>query len=368
MEYEQIRNKVDYYKQRYGNYKILYCNNCDIKFTANGVYYGKDGCKIPEHCYIVSHHSDINNNNNSNNNNNNSNNNHNHNRNSTKSPAVTIVKKTHSFNTVKSLPTPKIDNPPKRNDNYYNPNDNVLRQNNNSHNQNDNPYKYNDNYHIKSDNDKNNNDNNNNNNNSSSDNSGGNQDSEYNNAIISNNDNNDNNNNLDKKPYINDKDGVPFCHKCNVLTIDENGVKWGFEDVVCKIETEYCDKQHDNYPPLRGDDMIRICIGCNYTKVEQDKTMWGQEKNEKCRVISSRCPNANVSDYQFCKGCNVVSTGNDYCLFGYEEGPCIINEIECGILSDSRFLHYLKRSKGYSLSRSFILMGTLILTTVIILS
>jgi len=38
-----------------------------------------------------------------------------------------------------------------------------------------------------------------------------------------------NNNDGDKKFFNIDKDGIPFCHSCHVLTIDDNGIKWGYE-------------------------------------------------------------------------------------------------------------------------------------------
>jgi len=95
--------------------------------------------------------------------------------------------------------------------------------------------------------------------------------------------------------------------------------------------------------------------------------MWGDEDGEQCRVISSRCPNANVSDYKFCKGCSIVNTGKDYCLFGYENGdPCIINEIECGYYNEARFFKKID-SKGYSFSKNYVLMTTLILATILFL-
>jgi len=70
-------------------------------------------------------------------------------------------------------------------------------------------------------------------------------------------------------------------------------------------------------------------------------TWWNKEENEECRIIPSRCPNPEFFKYYpYCKGCEIKGMGNDYCLYGEETGPCIIDEAICDIRdkdNDSRF-------------------------------
>ena len=77
--------------------------------------------------------------------------------------------------------------------------------------------------------------------------------------------------------------------------------------------------------------------------------MWNVEENEKCRIIPSRCPNPNFAFYPFCEGCEIVNLGTDYCLYGDESGPCIIDENKCGYKDKENDTRFVKRSTSASI-------------------
>eukprot|EP00833_Pecoramyces_ruminatium_P009342 jgi/Orpsp1_1/1183374/evm.model.c7180000084896.1 len=162
-----------------------------------------------------------------------------------------------------------------------------------------------------------------------------------NNNNINNNGNNNNNNSVDLN--------IVLCPDCEILATDENGEFWGFlhkENKSCKIDTVLCEKnvtRRLEIPLRKGNDGTTICQTCVRDESLdniKDSLMWSTENGEKCRIITSLCPNQKLSKHPICAGCIVSGTGTDYCLFGYEDNqPCIINEVLCGI-PDTRFRKY----------------------------
>jgi len=141
-----------------------------------------------------------------------------------------------------------------------------------------------------------------------------------------------------------------ICNGCEVTAVGTDNAYWGYEnETSCIIDNTKCKltppEIHKTTTPLqRAPDGFLICNTCEYEEIDQGNGTYNNENGEICRVLGSRC-GVNISEYPWCSGCYVTSTGRDGALYGWENAnSCVINEITCGLVEDKSALYIKVKS------------------------